>query len=53
MIALGYIDFNIYENVNNEKVNYYTYLNEKSIKIINDFYYYDFIIFNYNKINIF
>lgn len=52
MHDLGYTDFNIYENVNENKhnINYYSYLNNDSIKLINDFYDYDFILFNYPKI---
>ena len=53
MKGLGYIDFNIYENVNINKVNYYNYLNNESIEIINKFYHLDFILFNYNKISVF
>ena len=56
MINLGYTDFNLYKHVNNQRVNnnklnYYNYLNNKSIKIINNFYHLDFILFNYNKIS--
>ena len=47
MNNLGYSDFNIFENVNKYKVNYYYYLNKKSIDIINKFYHMDFILFNY------
>jgi len=52
MHGLGYTDFNRYENVNENKhnINYYSYLNNDSIKLINDFYDYDFILFNYPKI---
>ena len=53
MKNLGYIDFNLYENVNNNKLNYYNYLNNESIKIINNFYHLDFILFNYDKISAF
>ena len=52
MNNLGYSDFNIFENVNKYKVNYYDYLNKKSIDIINKFYHMDFILFNYKKIEI-
>lgn len=48
MKNLGYSDFNIFENVNTNKVNYYNYLNNKSLDIINNFYYLDFILFNYD-----
>ena len=49
MHNLGYEDFNIYENVNSNKINYFNYLNNDSINLINDFYNYDFILFNYTK----
>jgi hypothetical protein len=51
MNNLGYNDFKIFENVNMHKVNYYDYLNNKSIDIINQFYHLDFILFNYDKIS--
>ena len=50
MHNLGYTDFNIFQNVNEKKLNYYDYLNNKSIEIINTFYHLDFILFNYDKI---
>jgi hypothetical protein len=50
MNKLGYTDFNTFSNVNEHKVNYYNYLNKKSIKTINKFYHFDFILFNYDKI---
>ena len=52
MHNLGYEDFNTYTNVNvnKEKVDYYNYLNNDSINLINDFYDYDFKLFNYTKI---
>jgi len=50
MHNLGYTDFNNYVNSNPNKVNYYDYLNNYSIKLINDFYHFDFVIFNYTKI---
>lgn len=50
MKNLGYNDFNLLKNVNINKVNYYKYLNDDSIRIINQFYHLDFILFNYNKI---
>jgi len=51
IINLGYEDFNYYENINLEcdSNNYLEYLNEESIKLINDFYHYDFVLFNYEK----
>lgn len=54
MISLGYTDFNRFDHSNpNKNVNYYNYLNNKSIEIINDFYHFDFILFNYDKISSF
>lgn len=50
MKNLGYNDFNIFKNVNSNKVNYYSYLNNEAIKIINNFYHLDFTLFNYDKI---
>lgn len=46
----GFLDFNIHENANQSKVNYYDYLNDDSIRLINDIYDDDFRIFKYNKI---
>jgi hypothetical protein len=46
---LGYADFNRHELANLVKTNYYNYLNNDSIKLINDFYDYDFTLFNYIK----
>jgi len=53
MHNLGYEDFNIKENCNSHKICYSNYLNNDSIKIINEFYHYDFELFNYDKKNIF
>uniref|UniRef100_A0A6C0LJ38 Sulfotransferase domain-containing protein n=1 Tax=viral metagenome TaxID=1070528 RepID=A0A6C0LJ38_9ZZZZ len=50
MNDLGYADFDRHDNVNINKVNYFDYLNNKSIEVINDFYHLDFVFFNYNKI---
>ena len=52
MHNLSYSDLNIHflHNVNTNQVNYYNYLNNKSIDIINQFYHLDFILFNYDKI---
>lgn len=50
MKNLGYIDFAVYNNQNIHKVNYYDYLNNESIEIINKFYDLDFKLFNYDKI---
>jgi hypothetical protein len=49
MHNLGYTDFNGNHNVNSIKVNYYDYLNNESIELINNFYDDDFKIFNYIK----
>ena len=50
MVNLGYTDFNSYDNTGDKTLNYYNYLNNYSIKLINNFYHYDFILFNYQKI---
>lgn len=50
MKSLGYDDFNFFINKNEKNVNYYNYLNNDSIRIINEFYHFDFILFNYDKI---
>ena len=52
MKNLGYIDFDIHHNKNLNNVNYYNYLNNKSIEIINEYYHLDFILFNYEKISL-
>jgi len=52
MHELGYTDFNMFLHKNNYEVNYYKYLNNKSIEIINNFYHLDFILFNYDKISV-
>ena len=49
MCKLGYKDFNIKMNMNPNNVNYYKYLNDDSIKLINENYKKDFEILNYNK----
>lgn len=49
MKSLGYNDFNVRANVNPVKSNYYDYLNDSSINIINDIYHKDFILFGYDK----
>jgi hypothetical protein len=53
MHNLGYNDFNIFENTNPNKLNYYNYLNNETIEFINKFYHLDFILFNYDKIKVF
>lgn len=50
MHKLGYVDFDVKTNDNKNKPNYFDYLNPSSIKLINDFYDYDFKLFNYDKI---
>jgi hypothetical protein len=52
MKNLGYADFNIVINNNGLNVHYYNYLNNKSIRLINDFYHFDFILFSYVKISV-
>ena len=48
LIKYGFTDFNIHKNVNkNENINYYNFLNNDSIKLINNFYKKDFKLFNY------
>jgi len=52
MKAMGYDDFNYFEQVSNVKnKNYYSYLNIESVKLINEFYEKDFEYFNYKKIS--
>jgi hypothetical protein len=53
MYKLGYEDFDKLEQINfdREKRNYYDYLNTDSIRVINQFYDYDFKLFNYTKID--
>ena len=50
MKSLGYVDFNVVVNNNNLNVNYYNYLDDQSINLINEFYSLDFELFNYTKI---
>jgi hypothetical protein len=47
MHQLGFTDFSKAENVNPHKVNYYDYLNEDSIRLINTYYKMDFELFGY------
>jgi len=46
----GYHDFCVYFNKNNLSIDYYSYLNDDSIRLINEFYHKDFEYFNYSKI---
>lgn len=48
MNELGYNDFNKKYNYNNINVNYFDYLNDDSIKLINEYYKKDFEIFGYD-----
>jgi hypothetical protein len=50
MVRLGYVDFNIKHLQNKNKVDYYSFLNNNSIKLINTFYDKDFQLFGYKKI---
>jgi uncharacterized protein YlzI (FlbEa/FlbD family) len=50
MHKLGYVDFDVKINDNKNKPNYFHYLNPSSIQLINEFYDYDFKLFNYDKI---
>jgi hypothetical protein len=50
MRKLNYKHFNNHDNKNKISINYYKYLNQNSIKLINDFYDYDFTLFNYKKL---
>ena len=51
LIKYGFTDFNIHKNVNkNENINYYNFLNNDSIKLINNFYKKDFKLFDYSII---
>jgi hypothetical protein len=50
MHSIGYDDFNIFAQANPHEVNYFNYLNDKSIAFINEFYHMDFVCFNYEKL---
>lgn len=50
MIKLGYTDFDLHALRNKTPTNYYPYLNRNSINLINEFYDYDFTLFNYQKL---
>ena len=50
MKCLGYEDFNLWDEKNPNNINYYDYLNNESISIINNFYHLDFMLFGYVKI---
>ena len=52
MNDLGYTDFDRHDHANKDKnkKNYYQYLNNESIHLINTFYHLDFLLFKYDKI---
>jgi hypothetical protein len=51
MVNFGFKDFKLHVNQNiNKCQNYYSYLNKKSIQLINNYYDYDFKLFDYKKI---
>ena len=54
MKNIGFTDFENIEELKTHRnnVDYYNYLNNNSIKIINEYYLLDFIIFDYDQINI-
>jgi len=49
MHKLGYRDFCNHNNKCKETLNYYSFLNDESIRLINDYYADDFRLFNYSK----
>ena len=51
MQDLGYTDFDLVENKNVDRLNYYDYLNSDSVRLINDTYSKDFELFGYDKID--
>ncbi len=52
MRNIGYIDFNLHRNKNNNNIDYMTLLNKDSIQLINSFYKEDFELFGYDMIKI-
>ena len=53
MKKIGYDDFDVRVMVNpssGARNNYYNYLNDEIIEIINEFYHLDFVLFHYDKI---
>ena len=50
MKEIGYTDFKWHLNKNTSNKNYYNFLNEDSIKLINEYYSKDFEIFGYRKV---
>jgi Sulfotransferase family len=51
MQNFGFTDFDMQLNVNNSNKEYYQYLSEKSIHLINYFYHKDFSFFGYKKLS--
>lgn len=49
MHKLNFKNFSNHDNKNKKIINYFDYLNDNSIKLINDFYDYDFKLFKYKK----
>jgi hypothetical protein len=52
MNEIGYVDFDIKINCNENSINYNHYLNNDSINLINNYYDKDFELFGYTKIEI-
>lgn len=52
MNEIGYVDFDIKTNCNENNINYNDYLNTDSINLINNYYDKDFELFGYTKIEI-
>ena len=50
MEDLGFPEFKTFCNLNYSNKNYMKYLTNKSIKMINNYYYKDFLYFNYNML---
>jgi hypothetical protein len=49
MIRLGYTDFDVRSNCNENNINYNNYLNTESLNLINKYYEKDFELFGYTK----
>jgi len=50
MNQIGYVDFDIKINCNENNINYYDYLNSYSLSLINNYYKKDFELFGYTMI---
>jgi hypothetical protein len=50
MNQIGYVDFDIKINCNENNINYYDYLNSHSLSLINNYYKKDFELFGYTMI---